>query len=426
MKKLSLLIVSLIVCLTSMSQDMNRLIVNSGWNFDAYMIERVDSITFANIEGEIAADIEVLSTSMEMLTVKITRTANCAAFKLTVVPAIMFEGRDDSELVDYIDQSEPNMYWQDFEQGELTGINLVDNANYIVATLGYDNYGVPCEVRTAEFTTPAVELVGSPAVEIEVVEVYEREFTISFTPNEDVAGYSIMCYEKGRMMENYVQWAAMDGWAKPEQMLDSWGIKCEGDYTYTWTGMTPGVDYEIYAQSWDENGTYAPWNMAELTSLAYGGDGEATVTITLGEYKMTDWWGEMLPSQFITFIPNDQTNFFKVNVYTKEVYDENAEAIDAEMQVIYSSWDMQYGELTTDYNIDPNTTCVALACAQNAVGEWGPVAKLEFTTPNEPLPAGAARANGVKARPNKVKQSYQQGVVPERTNKAAGIQLKGF
>lgn len=426
MKKLSLVIVSLLICLTSMSQEMNRLIVNSGWNYDAYQIERVDSITFANIEGEVAADVEILQSGLDKLNIKITRTEACQAFKLTVVPAIMFEGQPEASIADYIDRSDPNLYWQDFENGELTGIDLVDNAEYLVATLGFDMYGVPCDVRTAAFTTPTVELIGNPAVEIEVIDVKEREFTVQFTPNDDVAGYSIMCYEEGRMMLNYEQWAAMDGWAKPEQMLDSWGIKCDDDYTYTWTGMTPGVNYEIYAQAWDENHTYAPWNMATLTSKTYGGEGEATVTITLGEYKMTDWWGEMLPSQFITFTPNDQTNFYKVGVYTKEVYDEYKEDIDAEMQMILSSWDMQYGELTTDYNIDPNVTCVALACAQNALGEWGPIAKVEFTTPDEALPAETPKANGVNARPNKTKATYQLGVVPERVAKSTtGIKLTG-
>lgn len=427
MKKISLIIASLLICLTSMSQDMmNRIIVNSGWNFDAYMVERVDSITFGNIEGTVAAELELLDATLEMLTVKITRSTSCQAFKLTVIPAVMADIMTDADMVDYIDQYEPNLFWQDFEKGELTGIELVDNAEYVIATLGFDSYGVPCEVRRVEFKTPAVEVIGSPEVKIEIIEVKEREFTVKFTPNEDVEGYSIMCYEKGRMMENYQQWAAMDGWAKPEQMLESWGILYYTEDTYTWTGMTPGTEYEIYAQSWDENHTYAPWNMAELTSKAFGGEGEANVTITLGEYKMTDWWGEMLPSQFITFTPNDQTNFYKVNVYSKEVYDKNTEEINTEMQTIMSSWDMQFEELTTDFNIDPNTTCVALACAQNAVGEWGPIAKVEFTTPNEPLPAGTPRANVIKQRPIKNKPVSKLGVVPNRIKKSTGVQLNGF
>ena len=41
----------------------------------------------------------------------------------------------------------------------------------------------------------------------------------------------------------------------------------------------------------------------------------------------------------------------------------------------------QHEELTTDFQINPNNSCVAIAAAKNVNNEWGPVTELFFTTP---------------------------------------------
>jgi hypothetical protein len=115
-----------------------------------------------------------------------------------------------------------------------------------------------------------------------------------------------------------------------------------------------------------------------------GGDGEANVTITLGKYELAEWWGEMLPSQYITFTPNDQSSAYRFGVYTAEQYDPYADAIKADLcsnpPVPTSGW-FFYEEISTDYQINPNTECVAIAAAKNINGEWGPITEVRFTTP---------------------------------------------
>ena len=65
----------------------------------------------------------------------------------------------------------------------------------------------------------------------------------------------------------------------------------------------------------------------------------------------------------------------------------------------------QYETLTTDYQIDPNTDCVAIAAARNINGEWGPITELYFTTPNEVPSKSVTPSNRPKTEPNKVRQA---------------------
>lgn len=100
---------------------------------------------------------------------------------------------------------------------------------------------------------------------------------------------------------------------------------------------------------------------------------------------MNDWYGEMLPSQFLTFTPNDQTSAYRFGVYLAENYNADVEGYQEDLYTEPSmptpGW-FQYETLTTDYQIDPGTSCVAIAAAKNSNDEWGPVTELFFTTPD--------------------------------------------
>ena len=141
----------------------------------------------------------------------------------------------------------------------------------------------------------------------------------------------------------------------------------------------------------------APHTVFELTTKSLGGEGTAEVAITIGEYTLGEWWDEegntvMLPSQFITYTPNDQTSAYRFGVYLASNYDADAEAIKEELcsdpPMPTMGW-FFYEELTTDYQIDPNLDCVVIAAAKNANGEWGPVTEVRFTTPAD-MPSKSA------------------------------------
>ena len=129
-------------------------------------------------------------------------------------------------------------------------------------------------------------------------------------------------------------------------------------------------------------------------------------------------------STTVTFTPNDQSSAYRFSVYTAENYDADPEAIKAELcsepPMPMSNW-FFYEEITTDYQINPNTEAVIIAAAKNVNNEWGPVTEVRFTTPAEAAPA-AAPAKAVRlGAPKAVKQA---GVVPAIKN--TQIKLKAL
>ena len=95
---------------------------------------------------------------------------------------------------------------------------------------------------------------------------------------------------------------------------------------------------------------------------------------------------ELMPSQFFTFTPNDQTNAYRFDVMLEETYlsdiDGHQEDLCSDPFMPTDGW-FQYEQLTTDYQIDPGLKCVVIASAKNILGEWGPVTELYFTTPDK-------------------------------------------
>lgn len=421
MKKFFLTLLSAILCLSVFAQDIdpNRLlIIEKSGNYKSYVVDKLDYIEFRNVEGEVAADIEILEVTLEQLLVKITRTQSCQAFKLACYPTVRIANSSDDAIAAAVDAESANMYWQDFESAAMSGANLEPKTDYTLVTVGFDSYGTVCDVRKAEFTTPAIPLVGDPQVAVELLDVQKFEFTLKFTPNADVSKYAYVAGAVGELEAQYAQFAPMFGFGNMGEMIAMWGVPCEGETEFTWTSMQPGTDYEVFIQAYDAAGTMADYQVYTLTTESLGGEGEANVTITVGKYELADWWGEMLPSQFMTFTPNDQSAAYRFAVYTAEQYDPEAEAIKADLctepPMPMANW-FFYEEVSTDYQIDPNTECVAIAAAKNIKGEWGPVTEVRFTTPAQANEPAAAPSKVIKKRTPKT--NFQRGVVPAAKQK---------
>ena len=416
MKKFFLTLLSTILCLSVFAQetDPNRLIlVEKSGNFKSYVVDRLDYIEFRTVEGEVAADIEILDVTLEIVTVNIMRTQSCQAFKLACYPSVRVASASDDALVAAVDAEVKDMFWQDFLPAEMSGANLEPKTEYTIVTVGYDSFGTACDVRRAEFTTPAIPVIGEPYVDVEVVDVQQQQFTLRFTPNADVSTYAYVAGAAGEMQSQYEMFAPMMGFSNFGEMIASWGVPSEGVTEWTWTGMQPGTEYEVFIQAYDAAGTMADYQVYTLTTESLGGDGVAEVAITLGDYVLADWNGEILPSQYITYTPNDQSSAYRFNVYTADIYDADSEIIKAELcsdpPMPMAYW-FFYEELTTDYQINPNTECVAIAAAKNAKGEWGPVNEVRFTTPANAADPNAAPSKVIKKRTFKTKN--QRGVVP--------------
>lgn len=418
MKKFLLVILSSIMCLSLLAQEVekNRLLVHDKMgDVKGYVLDRVDYIEFETVEGEVAANVEVLEVTLDKLLLSVQRTVSCQGFKLSCFPTVAISSYSDDVLASLVDKDSPNVYDKDFESAEMTGMVFDPNTEYSIVTVGIDMYGVLCDVRKVSFTTPSKPIVGNPYVEIEEIDVQRYQFTVGFKPNEDVLKYSVIAAEKGTLQQQYEMFAPMFGYANFGQMIEGWGVQFDVDTTFTWKQMNPATEYEVMVQAWDVDGTMAEHQVYNLSTQALGGEGTAEVSITLGDYVMADWGGEMLPSQFITFTPNDQASAYRMSVYLAENYDGEAEAIKADLcsepPMPMTGW-FQYETITTDYQINPNTECVAIAAAKNINGEWGPVTELRFTTPAETVAAGMAPSKVIAKRKLSGKSLRQAGVLP--------------
>ena len=287
------------------------------------------------------------------------------------------------------------------------------------------------------FSIDAAPVVGNPQITAEVVDQQERSFAVKFTPNEDVSEYYCVAGEAGSMQQQYEMFGPMFGFSSFTEMIIAWGITHTGEEIVTWKDMAPNTEFDVFYVAIDQEGNPAPYQYITTSTTSKGGDGDAWVNIELGEYIYNDWNGEMLPSQFITFTPNEQSSCYRFGVYLAEKYDPIAEEIKAELctdpEQPMAYW-FFYEPMTTDFQINPNTECVAIAAAKNVNGEWGKVNEFRFTTADkpegDPTRAKAARTpakGNVKSRAlkltNKATFNHTPGKCPVM-GKPAKIQLR--
>lgn len=393
MKRLYLLLVSALVVMASFAQnEPNRLFVHEkSGSFKGFIVDRLDSISFGRVDGRVAADVTFNRYSTgdtgDTVWVAVKRTSDCQAFRIACLPSNTANMlKDDAAAASYLEQNGSGLLYQDFTDGQLTGFGkpFSDNTKYTLLTVGYDQYGVACEASRTEFTTPRKPLVGNPSVAWELDDVGTDNFTMTFTPNGDVKGYAFCSFDEGTMEQQFEQWGPMFGFTTIGDMIKQFcGGTYSDKYTNKWTGMAPGKTYDVAIQCWDANGTYADVIIAKVTTNSLGGDGVAEVTITKGDFggdAVNGYW------QKVTYTPNDQTALHRDMIIEKKAYNTPEWGDEGILKYLKGDnsydpyWD-QYGVDEAQWNADPSTEYIAFSVAQNAKGEWGPLARLELATP---------------------------------------------
>lgn len=376
--------------LRAQESDPNRmLVIDPSGSYKSYILGRVDEIRFAKVDGEVACYVDVEDVTLSSLILTTQMTDECKAYSINVVPAVMANKFETpSSAIAYLESINSPQYQDNFYSGQLSGIELSPDTKYTVMTVGYDEYNTACDVQRADFTTPSKPLVGAPTATIEVTDRQLDKITATFTPNNDVAGYAYLIMEHGMLDKMFEYYAPMFGLSNIGDLVKMWGGNEVGHAkkSNTWKDLDPNTDYDLLCQVWDKNGTYAPLVTCETSTLRKGGSGDAFVDIKLGDYKLQDWDGQQLPSQFVTYIPNDQTSRYRFNVLLKENYDKDPKGYqedlcsDPEMPTAY--W-FFFDKFETDYQINPNTEFVVLAAAKNADNVWGEVNVVSGKTPEK-------------------------------------------
>ena len=390
MKKFTILLALLAFFIPAFSQsegDPNRLFLkNTIGNTTGYVLDRVSEISFAKVDGEVKANAEIYAVECDMLKLSVMRTEACNGFKIDIIPANIANVYDDLTVITYIDRGNPGVYYEDFTNAELTGIDLKPGTDYVLITIGIDGYGIEDGVVRVPFTTPKPALIGNPEITAEIVDRQLDSFSVKFTPNDDVSSYYCVAGEKGVMMSQFEFFGPMMQLSSFTDLIMKWGLERQGETIAEWKDMAPNTDFEVFYVALDANGTPADYKVMEVSTLALGGDGESKVDIEILEYEYAEWNGEMKPSQYIGFTPNDQTSCYRIGVYKAGNYDSNRDEILKELKTdpsMPTAYWFFYDPLVTDYQIDPNTEVVAIAAGKNGNGEWGEVTEVRFTTPEK-------------------------------------------
>ena len=401
----------------------NRMIINSLVGQKAYAIDQVGDITFAHKDGEVKANVEVLGYTKsddkgDVVTVKVTRTDENSTFKIDVLPTNTVKQYDATTMARYFAmQTSSPTFSDDFTAGELSGFSkaFASNTSYSVVTLAYDEYGVPCEMATAEFTTPKVATIGTPSVTFSVDNLTSSSATITVTPNADCYAFYWCEFPKGGAEAQFATWGPMFNLANIGEMIKQFSGKAYVEATTnTWSDLAPGTDYEVMVLPVDENDNFGDLVPVYFTTKSQGGDGIAQVDINVGKYVLQNDY----KLQSVTFTPNDQTSMFRDVIIEKSNFDKNG-GDDWAVSYLQTEYDIEisdWNHYTTDvytYEATPNTTYYAIAMAKNAKGEWGPLVKKEYTTPASA--SAAAPAHKVAAIPQRIvtgtKKAY--GVAPQ-------------
>ena len=431
MKKLFITFIMALIGTTAMMAQTNPnrvLITDKMGNTKGYLVERIDSMWFAKIEGRIAAEIEYLGFNTgetgDTVKIAVTRTEGCQAFRIDCMPknrADMLGGEDG--IANYLDNGGSEYYWQDFTNADMTGYTFTPGVDYSIITVGYDQYGVACGAERYDFTAPKKELVGDCSIAYTIDEVTDDIITVSFDPADGVAGYAACLYKAGTAEQQFQQMGAMFGFTSLGEMVKAFGFNNVGPATNTWENNDPGTDYEIYVQAWDANGTFADMLIIPVTTKKLGGEGVAEMTIEIGDFSGDAVYGYY---QIVTYTPNDQTSMHRDLIIEKEAFDKewSEEKMIDFIQNEYT-YDDQFGVDVAYWTTDPDTEYIAFSMGKNINDEWGPLARKEFKTPASPA-AVSKKAGKVPARI--VKKQATNGTTPvsiiQNLKKTADGQLK--
>ncbi|MBR4391439.1 MAG: redoxin domain-containing protein [Bacteroidales bacterium] len=119
--------------------------------------------------------------------------------------------------------------------------------------------------------------VASPEVAIGIDLVTETEVTVTFTPNEDCASYAYTIATESEIQE----WMSIAGLALPEYLWN-YGIPGSETLSHTFNGLTPEIEYTIYAVPADLDGNLGEMAQETVTTTS-GGSSE-----TMPDFTGTD------------------------------------------------------------------------------------------------------------------------------------------
>lgn len=242
----------------------------------------------------------------------------------------------------------------------------VENTIYVVTLDANDQ----TQLFTQTFTAGMLGGEGDAAVTVVVPEdsITYSSIYVSMTPNDQTSYFYYELIPSDEL-------TAMN-WTNDSVVA----YLVEEDYkAYThaegrFSDLDPNTEYHLYTIAYNINGETLGLQDEVVSTSALGGEGTATVTVTMGTVTTT--------SAEITMTPNDQAAYFYYLIADDAVLQENGLTTDAAIQTYLEGEDEKNFEALsgTLNNLSMNTTYKVYTIAYNMNNVAGPMTMQEFTT----------------------------------------------
>jgi hypothetical protein len=236
---------------------------------------------------------------------------------------------------------------------------------YVAALLNDGTY----EVVTSDFTTASIGGSGDAALTINVYDIAETSAFISITPNDQVGHYGLVLTTQ----------AELDGLGYNDDSLIAYFNGNEYQKYYfaldeEMPGLDPSTTYLVFAMAFNADGVASELYEIPFTTLAYGGEGVAEVAMSA-----TNPTGSSFD---ISFVPNDQTNYYYYIIAEQSFYTElNLSTQDDIVAWAEANQQKNYGELSgTVSDLMMGTEYICYAIPYNANNELGTVSTTTIST----------------------------------------------
>lgn len=259
---------------------------------------------------------------------------------------------------------------QDSATAELT-VDVVDftpntaSSIYVAALLNDGTY----EVITSDFTTLSLGGSGDATLTINVYDVAQTSAFISITPNDQSAHYGLVLTtqeeldEIGYTTDSLIAYFNGTEYQKYYYELDE-----------EMPGLDPSTEYLVYAMAFNADGVASELYEVSFTTTYYGGEGLAEVAMTATNPTANSF--------DISFVPNDQTNYYYYLIADQSFYTDLGLETTADIAAwAQANQQKNYGELAgTVGDLVMGTEYICYAIPFNANNELGTVAQTTITT----------------------------------------------
>ncbi|MEE1272553.1 MAG: T9SS type A sorting domain-containing protein [Bacteroidales bacterium] len=236
---------------------------------------------------------------------------------------------------------------------------------YVAALLNDNTY----EVITSDFTTLSLGGSGDATLTINVYDVAQTSAFISITPNDQSAHYGLVLTtqeeldEIGFTTDSLIAYFNGTEYQKYYYELDE-----------EMPGLDPSTEYLVYAMAFNADGVASELYEVSFTTTYYGGEGLAEIAMTATNPTANSF--------DISFVPNDQTNYYYYLIADQSFYTDLGLETTADIAAwAQANQQKNYGELEgTVGDLVMGTEYICYAIPFNANNELGTVAQTTITT----------------------------------------------